>query len=634
MTNMRTTIGCALLCMATVLAACNGDSSAPPSSAPADSGAVSAAAVNTTNAAGEPEKAAYKDSDYATDWTQENPVYIKLNGTAATIEGTGAKAKDKSVAITSPGTYVVSGTWEDGQITVEVADTEKVRLVLNGADLTNKSGAALYIKEADKVTIVLQEGTTNKISDGANYAAAGTSDDEPNAAVYSKADLTLTGTGSLIVRGNYNDGLTSKDDLKITGGTIEIHAVDDGLLGRDLVAVKGGTIAIEAGGDGIKTTNDTDASKGSIAIEGGSFRIKAGSDGLQSAAAIRIDGGTYDIVAGGGSANGAVRTGNERPGSWGGLNTAQQTAADDSPSTKGIKAAKTILVTSGTLTIDSSDDAVHSNGTIAVAGGELRITSGDDGIHADTSIAITGGSIDIAKSYEGIESSEITITDGIIRLVASDDGINIAGGNDGSSVGGRPGQNNFTAASQGKLVIRGGSLTVDAAGDGLDSNGSIDMTGGTVIVNGPTSSGNGALDYDGTFTISGGTLIAAGSAGMAMAPSEQSAGLSVLMTFSQTKKAGTVVELKDSSGNVIVSATPSKAYQTVVFSSPALKQDTAYTLYAGGTKIVDFNISGSVTWLNESGVTSGRSAGPGGAGGNPGMNRGRGAGTGMERPAP
>lgn len=612
MIKARTQLGFVFLCVATVLSACNSDSPAPPASSQTDSGVASSAAVKTTNETNELVKATYKDSDYPTDWTKENPVMIKLNGTSATIDGSGAKAKDKSVAISSPGTYVLSGKWDEGQIVVEVADTEKVRLVLNGADIHNSDGAAIYVKEADKVIITLQEGTKNTISDGIKYAAAGASDDEPNAAVFSKADLTVNGTGALIVQGNYNDGLTSKDDLKITGGTIEIRAVDDGILGRDLVAVKDGAITIEAGGDGIKTTNDTDASKGNIAIEGGSFRIQAGSDGMQSAAAIRIDGGTYSISSGGGSANGAAKSSNDRPVSRGGPNTAQQTNMTDSTSMKGLKAATNLVVTAGTFTIDSSDDALHSNGSIAIAGGEMKIASGDDGIHADVSILITGGTIDITKSYEGIESSEVTITDGKIRVVSGDDGVNIAGGNDGSSVGGRPGQNKFAGSENGKLVIGGGSLTVDAAGDGLDSNGSIVMTGGTVIVNGPTTSNNGALDYDGTFTISGGSLFAAGSSGMAMAPSEESGQSSVLMTFSQTKAAGSVVQLKDGSGNVVASVTPTKAYQTVVFSSPALKKDTSYTLFSGETKVVDFKITGSVTWLNESGITTGRSAGPGG----------------------
>ncbi|TNJ64219.1 carbohydrate-binding domain-containing protein [Paenibacillus hemerocallicola] len=630
MNKHRSKLGIALLSIA-VLSACS-STAIEPSATQSDSGTATTTPAKTVNesvssqaqaSSDLPGKVKYEDDDYATDWTKANPTMIRLNGTAASIDGSGAEATDKSVAITAAGTYVFSGKWDEGQVVVDVPDTETVRLVLNGVNIQSVDRAPIYIKEAEKAIITLPEGTENIVSDGETYATADVSDDEPNAAVFSKADLTVNGTGKLIVHGNYNNGVTSKDDLKITGGTIEVHAADDGLMGRDLVAVKDGTITIEAGGDGIKSTNDTEQSKGNIAIEGGSFDIKAGSDGIQSAASLRIDGGTYAIVSGGGSANGTKKSGDDQKGQLGKQDTGRQAAATDSKSAKALKAASSITVNAGTFAIDSADDAVHSNGSIAIAGGELRITSGDDGIHADVSIAITGGSIDIVKSYEGIESAEITIADGDIRITASDDGVNVAGGNDGSSIGGRSGQNQFSASGSIKLVINGGSITVDAAGDGLDANGSIVMTGGNVTVNGPTASNNGSLDYDGTFELSGGFLVAAGSAGMAAAPSESSGQLSLLMKYSQSQKAGSTVVLKDGDGNVVATFAPTKAYQSVVISSPDLNKDTTYTLYSGDTKVVDFKISNAVTWLSESGVTAAGSGGRGGPGGNPGMGGGR-----------
>ncbi|MBP1991604.1 carbohydrate-binding domain-containing protein [Paenibacillus eucommiae] len=569
------------------------------------------------------EKVEYDDDDYYTDWNSDNLTEIKLNGTGASINGSGAAVKDNNVTIASAGTYVVSGKLDDGQIVIDVQDKGTVRLVLNGAEIHNSSSAAINVIEAGKTIISLQEGTDNLVSDAQTYLYPDASTDEPNAAIFSKDDLTINGTGKLVVQGNYNNGITSKDKLKITGGTLDIHAVDDGLMGRDLVAVQEGNMTITAGGDGVKSSNDTDTAKGWVVIAGGTFNIESGSDGIQAASSVLMDGGSYTIVSGGGSDSGSQSDETE--------------SESESQSTKAVKAAADIWIKNGTFNLNSADDSLHSNGHINIAGGDFTIASGDDGIHADASISIAGGTIDIAKSYEGIESSAITISAGEIHVVASDDGINAASGNDESLGNGRSGQDQFSASASNKLTISGGYVTVDAAGDGLDANGSIVMTGGTVVVNGPTANGNGALDYDGTFEMSGGFLVAAGSSGMAQATSEQSAQSGILMTYSQNQAAGTMVHLEDNAGNTIITFAPSKNYQAVFVSSPDLQKDAAYTLYSGGTstgseanglytdgeykggtKVVEFELATTVTWLNESGVTEGRSAGPGGGGGGPG----------------
>ncbi|MEI7024134.1 carbohydrate-binding domain-containing protein [Paenibacillus sp. y28] len=598
----------AILSMAVLLSACNStagtqqvDAPSASQTAQTDLAQIKTASAAASSTAQAIEKATYKDNDYAADWTKENPVKITLNEAGAAIEGTGASVQDQTVTISAAGTYVLSGTWKNGQIVVDVPEKDEVRLVLNGVTLERSGSAPLYIKQADKAILTLQEGTRNTVSDGSAAGTAAASEDELNAAIYSKADLTVNGTGTLVVHGHVNDGLASKDNLKITGGTLEIYAADDGIIGRDLLAVKDGSITVQAGGDGLKTTNDTDESKGNVVIEGGTFAITSGADGLQSARGIRIDGGTYAIVTGGGSAKAVMKAetnGPGGPGGMGGRNTAQQqtTASDETTSTKAVKAASSLIINNGNFTLDSLSDGLHSNDSLMISGGQITISAGDDGLHADGSLTIAGGTIDIVKSYEGIEGSLITIADGTIHVVSSDDGVNISGDGD-------------------KLVINGGSLTVDAAGDGLDSNGSIVMTGGAVVVYGPTANNNGALDYDKTFDISGGTLIAAGSSGMAMATSESSAQMTVLMTYSSSQAAGTVTTIKDSSGAVIASATPTKSYQSIVFSSPGLKKDETYSLYSGDKKLVDFNMTASVTWLNESGVTAARSMGPGGMGG-------------------
>lgn len=575
----------------------------------------------------------FDEEDSNTDWSPENATAIKLNGSSATISGSGAEAKDGSVTITAAGTYALSGTLSDGQIVVDVQDEGTVRLVLNGVDIHDSDSAAIYIKEAGKAIITLQEGTENAVLDGSTYVYADDTTDEPSAAIFSKADLTMNGTGKLSITANYNDGITSKDDLKIMAGTIEIEAADDGIVGKDMVAIQDGNFTITAKGDGIKSTNDTDTDKGFIAIGSGTFDIKATNDGIQAETFLVLDDGAYTLVTGGGSENGEVKTGEMGRSPMRG-NTSQSsttTEETETPSTKGLKAGGDISVNNGTFTIDAADDAVHSNSNVAITDGKFTIMTGDDGIHADALVSIVGGSIDITKSYEGIEGANITISGGESHVVASDDGVNVAGGNDEATVGGGPQeQDHFSDASSNMLTITGGMLTVDAEGDGLDSNGSITMTGGTVFVSGPTSNGNGALDYDGNFEQSGGTLIAAGSSGMAQAPSDESSQFSISMTFPQTQQAGTIVHLEDSEGKTILTFAPSKAYQSVVIGSPDLKEKGSYTLYSGGsstgsetdglytdgeyeggTKIVEFEITSSVTWLNESGVTTGGSSGQG-----------------------
>lgn len=586
----------------------------------------------------------YDKDDYYSDWKNESPNYIELSGNSASIKGSGAVVKEGKVTITAAGVYVLSGKFDNGQIIVDVQNKGSVRLVLNGVKINSTDNAPIYIKNSGKTIITLQDGTDNTITDGEKYVLADPSADEPTAAIFSKSDLTINGTGKLNLRGNYKDGITSKDDLKIIGGNINVYSVDDGLVGRDMVLVKEGTITIEAAGDGIKSTNDTDPLKGFIAFQGGTFDIQAGADGIQAETSILINDGKYTIVSGGGSAKASVKISDNRQGPMGrpGNTTTSSSSAVESESRKAIKASSDITIAGGTFNIDSADDAVHSNNTVNIAGGDISIISGDDGIHGDSSILIKGGKVDIRKSYEGIESSLITISGGETYIISSDDGVNVAGGKDGSAVNGRPGENNFNSAGNNKLVINGGYISVDALGDGLDSNGSITMTGGTVVVTGPTANNNGALDYDGAFEMTGGFLIAAGSSGMVQAPSEQSTQYSIAMNYSQIQQAGTLIHLEDSKGNNVVTFAPKKNYQSVVVSSPELKKDIEYTLYSGGrstgsssdglykegmyengTKIVGFTIATPVTWLSESGVTTGRNSGAGGPA-NPGFGGGKG----------
>ncbi|EGA90805.1 hypothetical protein GPDM_03365 [Planococcus donghaensis MPA1U2] len=584
----------------------------------------------------------YTDEDEYTDWQDESPFEVELNGDSAEFASSAAIIfEDNVLTIKAGGTYVFTGNLDDGQIVVDSEGKKTVRLVLNGVEINSSENSAIYIKDAEKAVISLAEGTENSISDSANYVMDESAEDELDAAIFSKSDLTINGSGQLTVTGNYKDGITSKDELKVTGGNIQVTAVDNGLKGRDLVAIKDGAFVIEAGGDGIKSTNDEDATKGSIALEGGTFDITSGNDAIQAETDLMVTDGTYTILAGGGSPETIQEAGDPEPG------TAVETeVVEDIESTKGLKAGGAIDVSGGIFTIDSLDDAVNSNSDITIAGGQWDIATGEDGVHADNALVITNGEITVARSYEGLEGNFITIDDGTIDVTATDDGINVS---DGTSVTTGPpvevAEEDKVAIGEGGepvMTINGGFITVDGLGDGLDANGSIVMTGGTVLVEGPTRTMDGSIDYDNGFDLTGGIIIAAGSTGMVQATSEETAQESIVMTFPEIQEAGTIVHLQDSEGTTIATYAPSREFSAIFISTPDLEIGTSYTLssggtssaeetaglyadggYEGGTELVDFTITESVTWLNEDGITEASVENPGG-----GAGVGAGAGTG------
>jgi hypothetical protein len=582
-----------------------------------DSDATSGSTQITGNAATEaggaetetvvaPAHVSLKDEDVDDSWEEEQTTGILFQESAISVTGDGATVNGNSVTITAAGTYLLSGVMTDGQVLVNADSDAIIRLVLNNLTLTGAESAPLQIQSADKVILILADGTENSITDarpalldvGDGIAEDVTEDadeedetedntDEVNAAIYSKEDLTITGGGALTVVTTCRHGINCKDDLVISGGTITVRAIGDGMRGRDSVVVQNAGLKIEAGEDGIRSSNSDESGKGNIVIESGSIDITAGRDGIQAASQLVVNGGEIDITAGGGSATVNHSTAGaqdwRRPGT-------EQTQTDGTVSTKGLKAETAVIINSGSITIDAADDAIHANNLIEIRGGTLLLNTGDDGIHADVRIDIFGGSITIDRSYEGIESAAIYIHDGEIRITASDDAINVAGNNAGAAMFGRPGQNNINQAGSGdrRLEIHGGNIIVDGQGDGIDVNGSILMTGGTVLVHGPTNNMNGALDYDGTFTITGGLLVAAGSAGMAQAPDASSSQYSILVNLSSAIQAETLVHVANNAGETIVAFYPIRPIQSLVVSSPELKKGDIVTVYTGGTAQTQF----------------------------------------------
>ena len=562
--------------------------------------------------------------------SSENVEKVDTNivlGDTISVDGDGVVVENNKITISSSGTYGISGTLKDGQIIVDAGKENNVNLVLNGANISCSNSSPIYIKSAKNAYLVLDDGSENVVTDGEKYVFEDEASDEPNATIFSKDDLFISGTGKITVNSNYNNAITSKDDLQIEDANINITSVADGLRGKDSITITSGNININASGDGMKSNNYEDAEKGYVLIKGGNINITSGEDGIQAETSTTITGGDLTINSGGGSEN-SSKTSNTW-GNWGkpmdfGSNTSA--IEDDTQSAKAIKGSTLVKIDGGNINIDSSDDAIHSNGNVEINGGNISISSGDDGIHGDSTIDINSGEININKSYEGIEAEIININDGNIKVVASDDGINAAGGNDGSAVNGRPGQNNFVSSSKASINFNGGRVVVDASGDGLDANGSIYMNGGIVIVNGPENNGNGALDYDGKFEISGGLLIAAGSSGMAQSPSDTSKQNSINVFNSVS--ANTLLHIEDESGNELITFSPSKSVSSIVISSANIKTGTNYKIYtggestgtvtdglysegsySGGTEGDSFTVSSTVTNV---GASAGGFGGPGG----------------------
>lgn len=488
----------------------------------------------------------------------EGATQIVLSDSGITVTGQGAVADGSYLKIVKGGTYSISGTLSDGRIAVK-AKGEDVVLILNGVNVTCTNSAPLYVNKAASVTLLLNGTSENVFSDGTSYDytleygdAVG---EEPNACIHSKADLIIRGTGSLVVNGHYNSGIIGKDTLQILNTTVSVSAVNNGINGKDSLTVQNSTLNVNAGGDALRSTQDTDPSLGWAKFTDSNVCLVSGGDGIQAETAVTVDNCSISITSGTDGAKGTVTD----------------------TSTKGIKSNQGgITVNSGNIVINTSDDAMHAAGDININGGTLSIATGDDAIHADADIYISGGLVEIPDCHEGLEGALIEISGGEIYIIADDDGINAAGGNDSSSADFRGG---MFESDGSYLGITGGYLYINSQGDGIDSNGDIYMSGGTLIVSGPVSDGDGAIDYTGDFHVDGGLLFAAGSAGMAQAPDNMTVN-TLSISFDKVLDEGTVVCI--SGGGKEFAFKLEKQTGNIVFSSPELVTGTEYTVSYGG----------------------------------------------------
>lgn len=557
---------------------------------------------------------------------------ITLSPDGSTSTDASVLIDGQNVTITQAGTYQIAGTLDDGALIVESAENAKITLVLGGVSIKNSTGAAIQIATADDVTIELAEGTTNVLQSGeeVDIAAATESKEASGGALQSKADLKIKGKGSLTVLGYLNNGIHCTKDLKIKNGNISVTALGHGIKGKNSVTVSGGTVTVTSGKDGITSDETENEEKGFVTIEDGEIIITSVGDGVSAETTLTVTGDVISIISGGGSANAQQKTDNMRDW-WDFDNSASD---DNSASCKGLKAGKALVISGGSITIDAQDDALHTDGDMTISGGECILSTGDDGAHAALSLTVLDGKITVLTSYEGLEANQITLADGELDITASDDGINANGGSDGFSggfgggFGGRrsdmnsqsgdmtppdnsnmqtppdgnapsgnpptmPGQDaadstttDDTTDKQPVLLITGGKITVNADGDGLDSNGDLRVEGGDITINGPSNGGNGALDIGtengGAGVIAGGTLIALGTSSMTENFGSTSTQCAFLVTMNSFG-AGETITITDSQGNVLYTGVTVKSANSVVFSSPDLVVGETYTVTIGST---------------------------------------------------
>lgn len=514
--------------------------------------------------------------------TYEDYVTVILADGASRADGAGVIVDGDVITVTDEGTYLLSGTLTNGQIVVNPGESDKVQIVLAGADITRQGGAALYILEGDKIFLTLAPNTENRLASAGEFVQ--TDENTVDGAVFAKSDLTMNGKGALTVECETGHGVVAKDDLKLTGGVYTVSAANKGFEANDSFRMADGDVTITAGADGIQVENEEDLSRGYVHIAGGSLTVSSTGDGVSATGVMRIMAGVLNI-----------------------------TTTDTVNSSKGLKADHYIDISGGDITLTTADDGVHTNGDVLISGGTLMIYTADDAVHADSDVTITGGHVEAPYSFEGLEGTNVNISGGYVSVVAGDDGINAGGGADGSGFGGR-GSSFEAGGSSSAITISGGEVYVNAEGDGLDANGSIYVTGGQVYVNGPSTSFNGTLDFDAGASVTGGTVVATGPNSWLQNFGAASTQGSILCTFSANMAPGTEITLTDNAtGEVILSYTAEKSFQSVILSDPAIVVGGSYTVTAGEeSQTIEMT---ALQYGGGGGMGGGKSGGRGGKGG-------------------
>lgn len=523
----------------------------------------------------------FTNRDMDASYNTEDSVHISLDGDTITSSSDNVQIVDSTITLIEETTYIISGTLNDGQILVDADENAKIQIVLDDATINSTTSAPIYVKEADKVFVTLANESQNILSNNGTFINI----DENNidAVIFSKVDLTCNGSGSLSITSSSGHGIVGKDDFVITGGVYSINCANHGIDANDSIRITNASLSITSGKDGMHAENTDDTSLGFIYIESGEFTIDAQGDGISASNTMQIVDGLFTIIAGGGSENGEVYTSDM----WGSFmeqtndmqETSQSTTDDTSTSMKAMKASNNLIILNGTYTLNSADDSLHANASITINDGVFSIASGDDGIHADETLLIQNGTINITESYEGLEALDIEIQEGTISIQADDDGINAAGGTDSSGMEGRDGKiqdGPMMQTTNGSIKIRGGNISITAYGDGIDANGSVEISGGYIVVMGPTMGDTSILDYDTSASITGGTFI--GTGGSVMAQSFSSSTQGVIFTSNINQQVISTLTITDTNNNTILSYTPALTYSTILYSSDQIQSNNIYTV--------------------------------------------------------
>ena len=501
--------------------------------------------------------------------TRPTTTTISLADNDIVVEGSGASANGDTLTISEDGVYELSGTLSDGQIIIDAPKKAKVELVLSGINVSCSKNAAIYCKNCDDLLISLTENTQNIISDSQDYIYDDAAKEEPNAALFSKTDLNIGGTGWLIVNANFKHGIYTKDDLVIEGGGFRVNAVADAIKGKDSITVLNGQFELTSGGDAVQASNADDAELGYVQIINGDFVIRSVGDAIQAETSLVISDGSFDITTDG-------------------------IPAGRSSSQKGLKAGTLLTVENGNFSIISEDDAVHSDVDVKIEDGTFYIETGDDGIHADRNLYINGGEIKIPVCYEGFEGTVIEINGGKSFIKASNDAVSAAAGTPEAEVFEGRGGNPHVQA-----WIKGGELEASAGGDVVDSNGNIYVTGGKLRLSAPPYPDyEGSLLCNGDVTISGGNIAAVGCMGVNVYWDKQP-----ILWFSHADEIaeGSILSIRDINGNALLELAPQSDAVQSVYTTPDFKVGETYSLYIDGEKKLDVTLKDGMNAVGDDG---------------------------------